>query len=86
MVDAGVRELLILLYYICLVKWLQHSLLDEDFARVTSVSKPEQSQHSNMLYEKLQSKAVELSADSDLAWHFIKQNSPLIAQLRSSGL
>lgn len=86
MVDAGVRELLILLYCICLVKRLHHFLLDEDSARVASVSKPEQSQHGNMLYEKLQCKAMELSVDSDLGCPFIKQNSPLIARLKSRQL
>lgn len=76
----------ICLYYACLVKWLQHLLLDEDFARVTSVSKPEKLQHGSMLYVELQRKGTELSADSELSWPFIKQNSPLIAQLRSNGL
>lgn len=75
----------IFLYYACLVKWLRHLLLDEDFARVTSVSKPEKLQHGSMLYVELQRKGTELSADSELSWPFIKQNLPLIAQLRSSG-
>lgn len=86
MVDAGVRELLILLYYICLVKRLHHFVLDEDSARVASVSKPEQSQHGSMLYEKLQCKAMGLSVESDLSCPFIKQNSQLIARLKPSEL
>lgn len=77
MVDATVRELFILLYYVCLVKLLQHLLLDEDFAGVTSVSKPEKLRNGSMLYVDLHHKATELSADSELSWPFIKQNSPL---------
>lgn len=77
MVDATVKELFILLYYVCLEKLLQHVLLDEDFAGVTSVSKPEKLQNGSMLYVDPHHKATELSADSELSWPFTKQNSPL---------